>query len=87
VNHENTTYYVIVGVGDSPNEPVGLVRRTFTPEGRLDEALRKNLTWERDTAIIEWEYGNLVGELAEINEAEAQALIERFREKWGAQRD
>jgi hypothetical protein len=80
-----TIYYAISGVGDSPTEPAGLVRRTFTVEGRLDEALRKNLTWERDTAIIEWEYGNLVGELTEISEAEAQEQIERFREKWSAQ--
>jgi len=85
VKPENTIYYSITGVGDSPTEPTGLVRRTFTEEGRLDEALRKNLTWERDTAIIEWEYGNLVGELTEISEAEAQVLIERLREKWGVQ--
>ena len=56
----------------------------ITHLGLLDEALRKDLTWERDAAIIEWEYGNLVGELIEINEAEAQALIERFRQEWGA---
>jgi hypothetical protein len=82
-----TIYYAITGVGDSPTEPAGLARRTFTEEGRLDEALRKNLTWERDTAIIEWEYGNLVGELTEISEAKAQELIELFRQKWGAQQD
>ena len=85
MKRENTIYYAVVGVGDSPNEPVGLVRRTFTADGRLDEALRKDLTWELDTAIIEWEYGNLVGELLEITETEAQALIERFRQEWGAQ--
>jgi len=85
VKPEKTIYYSITGVGDSPTEPTGLVRRTFTEEGRLDEALRKNLTWERDTAIIEWEYGNLVGELTEISEAEAQVLIERLREKWSVQ--
>jgi len=85
VKPEKTIYYSITGVGDSPTEPTGLVRRTFTEEGRLDEALRKNLTWERDTAIIEWEYGNLVGELTEISEAEAQVLIERFRNKWSEQ--
>jgi hypothetical protein len=85
MKREKTIYYAIVGVGDSPTEPAGLVRRTFTADGRLDEALRKNLTWERDTAIIEWEYGNLVGELIEISEREAEALIGRFREKWGAQ--
>jgi hypothetical protein len=85
MERENSIYYAITGVGDSPAEPSGLVRRTFTSEGRLDEALRKNLTWERDTAIIEWEYGNLVGELTEISEVEAEALVERFREKWGAE--
>jgi hypothetical protein len=86
VKSENSTiYYAITGVGNSPTEPSGLVRRRFTPDGRLDEALRKNLTWERDTAIIEWEYGNLVGQLTEITAAEAQALVERFRERWGAQ--
>ena len=85
MNFEHPIYYAVIGVGDSPTEPVGLVRRTFTPEGRLDEALRQDLTWERDSAIIEWEYGNLVGELVEITETEAQALIERFRQKWGAQ--
>jgi hypothetical protein len=87
VKRENIIYYAVVGIGDSPTEPVGLVRRTFTAEGRLDEALRMDLTWERDTAIIEWEYGNLVGELLEITETEAQALIERFRQEWGARQN
>ena len=80
---EQVTYYVIKGVGRNPSEPSGLVRRRFTDKGRLDEALRENMTWERDTAIIEWEYGNLTGTLTEISEAEAQGLIERFRERWG----
>jgi hypothetical protein len=80
---EQTVYYAITGVGQNPAEPAGLVRRRFTEKGRLDEALRSDMTWQRDSAIIEWEYGNLVGELVEISEAEAQALIERFRETWG----
>jgi len=79
---QQTTYYVITGVGPNPSEPAGLVRRTLTPEGRLDEALGRDLTWHRDTAIIESEYGNLPGELAEISEGEAEELIERFRQKW-----
>ena len=79
---EKTVYYAITGVGQNPSDPSGLVRRRFTQKGRLDEALHRDMTWQRDTAIIEWEYGNLVGELVEISEADAQALIERFREKW-----
>jgi hypothetical protein len=80
---EQTVYYTITGVGRAPTDPSGLVRRRFTDKGRLDEALRSDMTWQRDTAIIEWEYGNLVGELVEINETAAQALIERLRKKWG----
>jgi hypothetical protein len=41
------------------------------------------MTWERDTAIIEWEYGNLTGTLKEVSGPVAEELIERFREKWG----
>ncbi len=79
---EQTVYYAIIGVGRNPADPSGLARRRFTEEGRLDEALRRDLTWQRDAAIIEWEYGNLVGELVQISEAEANELIEGFREKW-----
>lgn len=76
-------YYAIIRRGDTPDQPSGLARRTPTPDGRLDEALRADLTWTRDSAIYEWERGEEMGvELIQISEAEAQALIERFREKW-----
>ena len=79
---EQIVYYAITGVGRNPTDPSGLVRRRFTEKGRLDEALRRDMTWQRDTAIIEWEYGNRVGDLVQISEPEANELIERFREKW-----
>jgi hypothetical protein len=80
---ERVVYYTITGLGRNPTEPSGLVRRRFSEGGRIDEALRKDMTWERDTAIIEWEYGNLTGTLKEVSEAEAGELIERFRVRWG----
>ena len=83
MGNEQVVYYAITGVGRNPTEPSGLVRRRVTEAGRIDEALRRDMTWERDTAIIEWEYGNLIGTLTEISDVEAQGLIERFREKWG----
>jgi hypothetical protein len=84
---EGPTYYAIVRDHESAASPSGLARRTFTPEGRLDETLRHDFTWQRDSAIYEWERGEEMGaELIEISEDEAQALIERFREKW-AQRE
>ena len=85
MNDDRIDYYAIMGVGQAPTDPSGLVRRRYTVDGRVDEALRKDLSWQRDTAIIEWEYGNLPGELTRISAAEAERLIERFRKKWGAQ--
>ena len=77
-------YYAILRAGDTPAQPSGLARRTQTPQGRLDETLRRDFTWKRDSAIYEWERGEEMGaDLVEISAAEAQTLIERFREKWG----
>jgi hypothetical protein len=81
---DNIEYYAILRTGDTPAQPSGIARRTFTRQGRLDETLRADITWHRDSAIYEWERGEEMGaDLVEISEAEAQALIERFREKWG----
>ena len=81
---EDVVYYAIVPNGRSANEPSGLARRTFTSAGRLDEALRKDLTWQRDSAIYEWEHGEDPGaDLIEISAADAERLIERFRVAWG----
>jgi hypothetical protein len=77
-------YYAMLRAGDTRARPSGLARRTFTPRGRLDETLRADLTWQRDSAIYEWERGEEMGaDLVEVTEAEAQVMIERFREKWG----
>ena len=75
-------YYAIVGAGRKPQNPSGIARRTMSADGPVDEALRRDLTWQRDSAIIEWEYGDAGADLVEISEAAAGALIERFREKW-----
>jgi hypothetical protein len=78
-------YYAVLGSGRTKQNPSGLVRRRMSSEGRIDEALQRNLTWAPSSAIVEWEYGDVGDELVVIGEAEAQALIERFREKWGEQ--
>ncbi len=81
------TYFAIVASGRAAADPCGLARRTFTPSGRLDEALRRDLSWSRDAAIYEWERGEEFGaDLAEISPEEAAGLIERFRLKWGEAR-
>ncbi|HEV2370957.1 MAG TPA: hypothetical protein VGS19_02210 [Streptosporangiaceae bacterium] len=76
-------YFAIVGDGETAQEPSGLARRTFTPEGRLDETLSRDLLWKRSSAIYDWERGEEMGtDLVEISEEEAMRLVERFKEKW-----
>ena len=83
---DETVYYAIVRDDQAVNDASGLARRTQTPQGRLDEAVRKNLTWERDSVIYEWERGEELGtDLVEISAEEAERLIEGFRQKWGEQ--
>jgi hypothetical protein len=76
-------YFAVLGPGRSIADPTGLARRTFTEEGRLDESLRRDLTWVRSAEIYQWEREEEMGpDLVEIGAQEAEALIERFREKW-----
>ena len=79
---DEAQYYVIVA--DQRNRAAaGLARRIRTDEGPIDETLRRDLSWQPDSAIIEWEYGDLAAELVLISEAEAQNLTQAFRARWG----
>jgi hypothetical protein len=83
---EQAVYYAVLSHGRTIDNPAGLARRTFTAEGRLDESLRRDLTWARSSEIYEWERGEELGaKLIEISEEEAKRVIERFRAKWGSQ--
>jgi hypothetical protein len=75
-------YYAIVGIDRTADNPSGIARRSLSAEGPIDEALQRDLTWKRSSAVVKWEYGDVGADLVEISEAEAEALIERFREKW-----
>ena len=73
-------YYVIVA-GRSRTAS-GLARRTYAETGPIDETLRRDLTWRPDSAIVEWEYGDLSAELVKISEQEADNLTQAFRSRW-----
>jgi hypothetical protein len=80
---ERVVYYVVtLNAGEGAN-PVGLARRRWLTDGGIvDEMLRNNLSWERDTVITEWKRGEATEELLEISEDEARVVMEQFREKW-----
>jgi len=77
-----TQYYVIV-VGQGSRAASGLARRTFGEAGPVDESLHRDLSWRNDSAIVEWEYGDLDAELVRISEHEAENLTAAFRARWG----
>jgi hypothetical protein len=80
------TYYAIVGAGRTAQAPSGLARRRYAgPDGRtpVDEALRRELTWEPDSAIVEWEFGAVGADLVEVSEAVAARLAAGWRVLWG----
>lgn len=70
-------YYVIVA--DQRGRAAGLARRTLAANGPVDETLGPDLSWQPDSAIVEWEYGDLAAELVAISEQEAENLIQAFR--------
>jgi hypothetical protein len=71
-------YYVIVPSLGS-RAASGLARRTYAEAGPVDESLSPDLTWRLDSAIVEWEYGDLGAELVKIGDQEAETLTEAFR--------
>jgi hypothetical protein len=80
---EKVTYYAVtLNTADRTN-PDGLARRRWLSEGGIeDEMLRQDLTWKRDTIIVEWKRGEATEELHQISQDEARVLMERFRERW-----
>lgn len=74
-------YYVIVA-GHGSRAASGLARRRFADSGPVDETLRRDLSWRPDSAIVEWEYGDLGADLVRVSEHEAENLMQAFRLRW-----
>ena len=79
---DDVKYYAIVSSGRTAQTPSGIARRKLTADGPLDESLRRDLTWQPDSAIVEWEYGDVGAELVRISETEADQLTDSFRSAW-----
>jgi hypothetical protein len=75
-------YYAMTAAGGTTRTPSGLARRIYEPDGPVDETLRRDLTWAADSAIVEWEYGDLGADLIRISADDAAQLQETFRARW-----
>ena len=83
---DEVTYYAVVSGDGTSSDPSGLARRRrMQAGGFVDEALLRDLTWGRTSAIVEWKRDAMDFNLVEISEADAAQVIEWFREKWGTQ--
>jgi hypothetical protein len=76
--YSQVQYYVIVA-GHGNRTASGLARRRYAQAGPVDETLPRDLSWQPDSAIAEWEYGDLDAELIKISEQEAENLTQAFR--------
>lgn len=80
---EEITYYAIIAPRGTRENPDGIARRVRNDRGGFrDEALGKEMTWHFSGVIAGWERAESTPDLEEISEAEANELIERFREEW-----
>lgn len=79
-------YYAIVTGGSGGQSAAGLARRSYEPGAPVDETLRRDLSWQPDSAIVEWEYGDLGADLVKISEQEAENLTQALRARWSRTR-
>jgi hypothetical protein len=78
-------YYAMAASGRASRSPSGLARRIYESDGPVDETLCRDLSWRPDSAIVEWEYGDLSADLVKITKGDAARLLETFRARWGRQ--
>jgi hypothetical protein len=71
------TYYAIVDVYSSREEPAGILRRTETGESQNDEQFGHDLEWTYSTLLYSYERGNMDNQFYEISEDEANRSIAR----------
>ncbi len=76
---EQVTYYAIVDDYSSRDKPAGVLRRIEHGGGQRDEAFGRDLKWGHTAMLYSYERGNRDNELYQINEDEAERIVERIR--------
>ena len=76
---EEITYYAITNDFSSREEPGGVLRRIKDGGGERDETFGKDLKWGPSALLYSYERGDLTNKFVEINEEEANLIVERIR--------
>jgi hypothetical protein len=79
---DKITYYAVLDGTRTVDNPYGLARRLETDWGFTDETIRKDFSWIFTPVIVEWEHGSFDDELVEVSHAQAEKIIQYFRERW-----
>jgi hypothetical protein len=80
---DQVTYYAIVNEFSSRERPGGVFRRTYFEDGGMeDEAFTRDLEWERSWLLASAERGDTANDFIEITKAEADQIVERFRQTY-----
>lgn len=79
------TYYAIVGVSNTIDNPRGLVRRLEHDDGPSDEGLGDDYSWSSTPVIAEWEHGDFSNDLVEVSHEQADKIVQYFRGQWDPQ--
>ena len=82
---EAVTYYAIVNMFSSREEPFGVVRRVKHEGGQRDEVFSRDLTWKHTALLYSAERGDLTNDMIPISEDEASSIIERMRSRAGGE--
>jgi hypothetical protein len=75
------TYFAIIGRGTTVEHPLGLLRRLQHDVGFSDEALQRDMSWAFTPLIVEYEHDSYGRELVEVSHAQADQIIQYFRQK------
>jgi hypothetical protein len=73
------TYYAIADDLSSPEEPIGVLRRTERDGSGHDERFGHDLEWTRSQLRCSNERGAVDSDLYKISEDEANRIVERIR--------
>jgi hypothetical protein len=78
-----TTYYARIDETHPPERPAGIVRRTHTEPLPTDEAFGRDMQWHPTEYLHRYFLGHNEDDHIEISEEQAEAVIARWREKYG----